>query len=83
MDINHKNINGETCLHIACMCNDNIDVITYLILDQNMDPNQISNNGMTCLHSACCEKNNLEVIRYLIENKIWIRIKIVLKGIHV
>ncbi len=83
MDSNQNCIEGNTCLGYACMCNDNLEVIKYLIENIKMNQNHRNNEGKTYLHIACIEKNNLEAIRYLIEEQHMDQNKDIMKIIHV
>jgi ankyrin repeat protein len=64
-DINIKNINGNTCLHIASQFG-NLQILKLLI-ENGSNFNLKNNYGFTCLHFACKYTNNLELIKYLIE----------------
>ena len=56
--INHRNIFGQTTLHLACI-NDSLDIIRFL-LEHSCDQNIADSVGQTPLHIAST-KNNLEI----------------------
>ncbi len=64
-DPNCTNNDGMSCLHIASKWG-KLDIIKYLVTEENCDPNRISDDGKTCLHYAC-ELGQLDLVKYLFE----------------
>lgn len=75
-DINKKNHNGNTLLHIACKC----DIITCgsnlscnhfdiakLLIDNGANVNEVNDSHYTVLHEACCHWNN-NIVKLLLNN---------------
>jgi len=64
-DINIRDIDGSTPLHIATNSS-NIDIVKYLILS-GADINQVDNYGRTPLYNATIQ-SNIDMIKYLVES---------------
>ncbi len=76
IDVNAKNYEGKTALHILCQYNQNknlIDII-QLFIDNGVDVNAEDNeHGRTVLHDTCQIYENedlIDVLRLLIKNGI-------------
>lgn len=66
IDTNYKNQHGNNCLIIACMYNNNLELVKYLIEEINMDPCSRNIGYRNCLSVAIRSyKKNLEIIKYL------------------
>ena len=65
-DVNLKDNNGNTPLHLACLNNADIEIIKYLF-ENGSDLNSKDNNGNTPLHLACFYNADIETIKYLVE----------------
>ena len=59
-----KDSSGFTLLHLACQ-HGHLDIVQYLIKDQNCSPETTTPNGHTPLHIAC-KSGHLHVVKYLI-----------------
>lgn len=68
IDTNYANRHGDTCLTMACFCNQNLGFIKYLINDLKMDINHKTKAKYTCLMEALHNNTNLDIIKYLIES---------------
>ncbi|KAI9645787.1 hypothetical protein NHQ30_005220 [Ciborinia camelliae] len=62
-DVNIKNENGQTALHIA-ICKGNAALVR-LLLDNNCDPNEVMDSGFTDLHAASTKP---EILKMLVEH---------------
>ena len=56
---------GWTPLHIAAQCN-HLELVRYLIAEQQVDPMCQTEGGSTPLHQACHDDNNMDVVVYLV-----------------
>ena len=59
-----KDVSGLTPLHLACK-HGHLDIIQYLIKEQNCDPESTTPNGRTPLHLAC-KSGHLRIVKCLI-----------------
>ncbi|XP_071476464.1 uncharacterized protein [Diadema antillarum] len=64
MNVNRRNMKGETPLHVACIKND-VDKVRQLLTSPNIDVNTRDNAGWTPLHEAC-NHGNIECVRELL-----------------
>jgi ankyrin repeat protein len=56
---------GWTPLHVAALY-DHLELVRYLIAEQQVDPMCQTERGDTPLHQACRDDNNMDVIVYLV-----------------
>ena len=61
-----KDSSGLTLLHLACQ-HGHLDIVQYLINDQNCNPETTTTNGHTPLHTAC-KSGHLHIIKCLISD---------------
>ena len=54
-------------VHAACM-NGRLEVVKYLIEDEQCDPRECNSDGDSAIHVAC-RNGNLEVLKYLLEDQ--------------
>ncbi len=69
IDLNRKNQDGLTLLHVAVKQNPNPEIIKYLI-NKGADWKLLTNNENTLIHLAV-ENPNVEVLRYLLEQNLF------------
>ncbi len=69
IDLNRKNQDGLTLLHVAVKQNPNPEIIKYLI-NKGADWKLLTNNENTLIHLAV-ENPNIEVLRYLLEQNLF------------
>lgn len=71
IDPMYMNSTGTTCLLYACMDNENLDFIKYLIIPVpdglNMDICHLDDRDDNCLILACWKNKNLDVIKFLVD----------------
>lgn len=67
IDLNRKNRDGLTLLHVAVKQNPNLEIIKYLI-EKGSDWKLLTDNENTLIHLAV-ENPNVEILRYLLEHK--------------
>ena len=53
IDVNAKNNDGDTPLHLACKA-ENLGRIQLLVRDERCTSHEKNNDGDTALHVACC-----------------------------
>ena len=63
-DVDRKDSQGDTSLHIACRCG-NFDIAKYLIMKRKCDPTIRNSNEELPLHYACM--HSLEMVRFIID----------------
>ena len=61
------NEDGDRLLHIACQWGD-VDIVKYLVTDENCDVNIQNTHLSTPLHTACCVKSP-SIIKLLLERR--------------
>ena len=61
------NENGDLLLHIACRWGD-VDIVRYLVCEQQCDVNAQNKNGDSPLHTACYNKA-LDIIKFLLQQR--------------
>ena len=59
-----KDPSGPTLLHLACQ-HGHLDIVQYLINDQDCNPESTTLNGRTSLHTAC-KSGHLHIVKCLI-----------------
>ena len=59
-----KDLSGLTLLHLACQ-HGHLDIVQYLINDQDCNPEPTTPNGRTPLHTAC-KSGHLHIVKCLI-----------------
>lgn len=61
----YTNDTGTNCLLSACVGNNNLSMIEYLIV-LGMDPDHLDSENDNCLILACWENQNLDIIKFLV-----------------
>lgn len=69
IDLNRKNRDGLTLLHVAVKQNPNLEIIKYLI-KKGADWKLLTDNENKLIHLAV-ENPNVEVLRYILEQKLF------------
>ncbi len=64
INVNIKNLEGDTPLHIS-VYHDHLDIVK-LLLTKGANPNLANNNGVTPLHNAAFN-SNLEIVKLLVD----------------
>jgi len=67
ININKRNTDGLTVLHEACDYND-YDIVSYLLKNDNIDPNAVADNNITPFMMACMTKGSEKIIRLLLSD---------------
>jgi len=67
-DVNRRDRNGRTGLHIACDANQ-IECVQLLLDYKDIVVNMLDNSGQTPLHTACSSDEGYEVVTLLLTHK--------------
>ena len=61
-----QNKGGNTPLHEACLWSEvHVDIVRYLVTEQEFSSTCQNHNGDTPLHGACCE-GHVDIVKYLV-----------------